>query len=139
MIKSPNTCRLLRKKKKQEKMYIYHKCTVYSRSGCTIRGIVVGGVNNEWFQAIDGGLVRRNDTWYLVFTDNYWKNFSYFNNAASIKFSINVFTMKNDVCCHLLQLNETCSCTNVNVIFNIFFREYYSLFLFFYLNLYWNF
>ncbi|XP_014227924.1 ionotropic receptor 25a [Trichogramma pretiosum] len=77
--------------------------------------------------AVDGGLVRRDNTWYLVFTDNNWPEFSYFQSNAQLKVAVNVFTMKEDVCCHLIYSSSPCNCPPDFKIFDHYFRRLVNL------------
>ncbi|XP_046615060.1 uncharacterized protein LOC124302692 [Neodiprion virginianus] len=61
--------------------------------------------------AIDGGLVRRDGTWNLVFTDYNYQDFRYIAGDLELNVSINILTMKNEVCCRLIG-ESPCTCPN---------------------------
>ncbi|XP_008206325.2 glutamate receptor ionotropic, kainate 1 [Nasonia vitripennis] len=77
--------------------------------------------------AIDGGLVKRDGVWYLVFTDYNYAEFSYFKEASALNVTVNVLTMKEDVCCHLMYTNPPCSCPPNFQIFDHYFRRLINL------------
>ncbi|XP_011500900.1 PREDICTED: glutamate receptor ionotropic, kainate 1 [Ceratosolen solmsi marchali] len=77
--------------------------------------------------AADGGLVRRNGLWHLVFMDNNYAQFSYFKGISSINVTINALTMKEDVCCHLMYTEVPCNCPPDFNIFEHYFRRLVNL------------
>jgi len=67
-------------------------------------------------QAIGGGLVKRDDIWNLVFTDNNHHDFRYMKGDLKLNVSFTVFTMRSDICCRLMASEAPCNCpTNFKV------------------------
>ncbi|XP_015174609.1 PREDICTED: glutamate receptor ionotropic, kainate 3 [Polistes dominula] len=80
----------------------------------------------EFFKtAIEGGLVKRDDIWNLIFTDNRYKDFKYIS-VDSVNVSCTVLTMNPDVCCHLLG-EANCNCPTDFQIFPICFKRLIGL------------
>nr|QGW50292.1 ionotropic receptor 8a [Chouioia cunea] len=77
--------------------------------------------------ALEGGLVKRDMVWYLAFTDNNHADFSYFRDSNNPNVSVNVFTMKEEVCCHLMYTVAPCNCPADFVIFHHYFRRLVQL------------
>ncbi|XP_058794707.1 ionotropic receptor 25a isoform X2 [Phymastichus coffea] len=73
--------------------------------------------------ALEGGLVKRDKVWYLVFTDYNYAEFSYFKDAANLNVSASVLTMKEEVCCHLMYTEAPCNCPADFQIFPHYFRR----------------
>jgi len=73
-----------------------------------------------FFQAIGGGLVRREGVWNLVFTDNNFHEFRYLTGDLQLNVSFTVLNMKTDICCRLIG-EATCNCpSNFKVSFNFY-------------------
>ncbi|KAK2580489.1 hypothetical protein KPH14_006227 [Odynerus spinipes] len=80
----------------------------------------------EFFKtAIEGGLVKRDDIWNLVFTDNRYKDFKYIS-VDSLNVSCTVLTMRSDVCCHLMG-ESNCNCPADFEIFPNYFKRLIGL------------
>jgi len=80
-------------------------------------------------QAIGGGLVKRDDIWNLVFTDNNYHDFRYMKGDLNLNVSFTVFTMRSDICCRLMAGEPPCNCpTN----FKVGLKKEISLSFFFY-------
>ncbi|KOX78574.1 Glutamate receptor, ionotropic kainate 1 [Melipona quadrifasciata] len=77
--------------------------------------------------AMQGGLVKRNGIWNLVFTDNNYKEFKYINGNLQLNVSITILSMKSNVCCRLLGLQSNCSCPPDVKIFSRYFRRLIGL------------
>ncbi|KAF7407327.1 hypothetical protein HZH66_001864 [Vespula vulgaris] len=75
--------------------------------------------------AIEGGLVKRDDIWNLIFTDNRYKDFKYIS-VDSFNVSCTVLTMNSDVCCHLMG-ESNCNCPADFQIFPICFKRLIGL------------
>lgn len=62
-------------------------------------------------QAIDGGLVKRDGTWNLVFTDFKQKNFRYNSGeyVEGLNSSVTILKMNDEVCCRLIK-DVPCVC-----------------------------
>lgn len=58
---------------------------------------------------MQGGLVKRNGVWNLVFTDNNYETFKYINGEHHLDVSITILSMKKDVCCRLIG-EPACNC-----------------------------
>ncbi|XP_046753851.1 glutamate receptor ionotropic, kainate 4 isoform X2 [Diprion similis] len=76
--------------------------------------------------AIDGGLVRRDGTWNLVFTDYNYQDFRYIAGDVELNVSINILTMKNEVCCSLIG-ESPCTCPNDFQTFPRYFKRLIGL------------
>lgn len=81
------------------------------------------------FQAIGGGLVKREGIWNLVFTDNNYHEFRYITGDLQLNVSFTVLNMKTDICCRLMG-DVSCNCpANFKVSFNkteIFMKSIYK-------------
>lgn len=70
------------------------------------------------FQAIGGGLVKREGIWNLVFTDNNYHEFRYITGDLQLNVSFTILNMKTDICCRLMG-DVSCTCpSNFKVSFN---------------------
>ncbi|XP_017892674.1 ionotropic receptor 25a [Ceratina calcarata] len=76
--------------------------------------------------AVQGGLVRRDGIWNLVFTDNNYKDFKYVNGEMQLNVSITILSMKLNVCCRLLN-EPSCSCPPDFQIFSHYFKRLIGL------------
>ncbi|XP_046146027.1 ionotropic receptor 25a isoform X1 [Osmia bicornis bicornis] len=76
--------------------------------------------------AIQGGLVKRDGIWNLVFTDNNYKDFRYINGDLQLNTSITVLTMKKNVCCRLMG-ESSCNCPTDVAIFSNYFKRLVGL------------
>ncbi|XP_012263496.2 ionotropic receptor 25a [Athalia rosae] len=76
--------------------------------------------------AIDGGLVKRDGTWNLVFTDFNYQDFRYLSGDLELNVSVNVLTMKNEVCCRLIG-ESPCTCPNDFQTFPRYFKRLIGL------------
>ncbi|XP_032670681.1 ionotropic receptor 25a [Odontomachus brunneus] len=59
--------------------------------------------------AIEGGLVKREGIWNLVFTDNNYQEFRYLTGESQLNVSFTILTMKIDICCRLIG-EASCNC-----------------------------
>ncbi|XP_066591382.1 ionotropic receptor 25a isoform X2 [Prorops nasuta] len=84
------------------------------------------GMEEKFKAVVDGGLVKRDGVWTLVFTDNNYKDFSYFSAETQLNVSYSVFSMKPEVCCRLLG-EPQCICPQDFQIFPYYFRGLISL------------
>ncbi|XP_023248362.1 uncharacterized protein LOC106639596 [Copidosoma floridanum] len=74
--------------------------------------------------ALEGGLVKRDGVWHLVFMDYDHKEFSYFKNNVPLNVTISALAMKESVCCHLMYSdNPRCECPADFQIFDHYFRR----------------
>ncbi|OAD59386.1 Glutamate receptor, ionotropic kainate 2, partial [Eufriesea mexicana] len=76
--------------------------------------------------AIQGGLVKRNGIWNLVFTDNNYKDFKYINGDLQLNVSVTILSMSLNVCCRLIG-EPSCSCSPDIQIFQYYFKRLVSL------------
>ncbi|XP_043249876.1 ionotropic receptor 25a [Colletes gigas] len=76
--------------------------------------------------AVQGGLVKRNGIWNLVFTDNNYKDFKYLNSDLHLNISVTVLSMRSDVCCRLIG-EPSCNCPPDAQIFPHYFRRLLGL------------
>ncbi|XP_053972088.1 ionotropic receptor 25a [Hylaeus volcanicus] len=76
--------------------------------------------------AVQGGLVKRNGIWYLVFTDNNYKDFKYLNGDSQLNVSVTVLSLRTEVCCRLIG-EPSCNCPPDVQIFPQYFRRLLGL------------
>ncbi|KZC07022.1 Glutamate receptor, ionotropic kainate 2, partial [Dufourea novaeangliae] len=67
--------------------------------------------------AVQGGLVKRDGIWKLVFTDNNYKESKYINGDIKLNVSITVLSMRTEVCCRLIG-EPSCTCPPEVQVFN---------------------
>ncbi|XP_014484092.1 PREDICTED: glutamate receptor ionotropic, kainate 2 isoform X2 [Dinoponera quadriceps] len=75
--------------------------------------------------AIEGGLVKREGIWNLVFTDNNYHEFRYLNEPL-LNVSFTILTMKTDICCRLIG-EASCNCPTNFKIFPFYFKRLIGL------------
>ncbi|CAK9815491.1 Ionotropic receptor 25a [Anthophora quadrimaculata] len=76
--------------------------------------------------AVQGGLVKRDGIWNLVFTDNNYKDFKFINGDQHLNVSVTVLSMKMDVCCKLIG-ESSCNCPPDVQIFPHYFKRLIGL------------
>nr|UEN71272.1 ionotropic receptor 3 [Gregopimpla kuwanae] len=76
--------------------------------------------------ALDGGLVKRNGIWNLVFTDNNYKNFKYISGNGNLNVTLGVLSMRTDVCCRMID-EMPCNCPTDFQIFPHYFKRLLGL------------
>ncbi|XP_043275126.1 uncharacterized protein [Venturia canescens] len=78
--------------------------------------------------ALDGGLVRRNGTWYLLFTDRKYQNFKYISGGAELNVTVDVITMSTRSCCQILG-QVPCKCPDDFQVFPHFVKRLIGIFV----------
>ncbi|XP_075215254.1 ionotropic receptor 25a-like [Lycorma delicatula] len=63
-------------------------------------------VNKIFKQALEADVLKRDDRWNLVFTDFNYENF----NRDLLTVSTTLYRMKKEICCKLLELQDSCTC-----------------------------
>nr|XP_033332474.1 ionotropic receptor 25a [Megalopta genalis] len=76
--------------------------------------------------AVQGGLVKRDGIWNLVFTDNNYKESKYIDGEMPLNVSVTVLTTRPEVCCRLMG-EPSCTCPSDVEIFNFYFKRLLAL------------
>ncbi|XP_078050194.1 ionotropic receptor 8a isoform X2 [Augochlora pura] len=76
--------------------------------------------------AVQGGLVKRDGIWNLVFTDNNYKASKYVDGELPLNVSVTILAMKTEVCCRLIG-DPSCTCPSDVEIFNFYFKRLLAL------------
>ncbi|XP_076224221.1 ionotropic receptor 8a isoform X2 [Nomia melanderi] len=76
--------------------------------------------------AVQGGLVKRDGIWMLMFTDNSYLESKYVNGEVQLNVSVTVLSMRTEVCCRLMG-EPNCVCPPDVQIFSYYFRRLLGL------------